>query len=652
MASSASSTSGNRGAAMSAPPSANDPFAEGVALMDAGRTADAVAAFRRAVAVHPAHSRSWNNLGFALHLAGDVDEAIEAFRRALAIDSIYPLANLNLARALNRRDSKAALRHAEAAVKADPRLAEGWLLIGELQRRRLDAVQAASAINESIRRNPQDPAGWISRAELLMEVGRIEESREQFKAISARFPSRLRPALGANLLLPRVYESVEHLEASRRAYADGLERLHAAAPGFTFASPEAAIAEASWSNFFLAYQGHNDRELQASFAALQQRVLEPLMPELLQPRAKRASGGARIRVGFASQYFFNSVVGRYFASWITHLDKSRFDTFVYYTNELVTDDSRAIGAAAGRYRHATGWPLVKLARQVVADDLDILVYPEIGMHPETEALASLRLAPVQCAAWGHPTTTGSPEIDWFISCADMEPEGAASHYTERLALLPGLGTRYALHHVDESGTRADAGIPESAHAYLVPQSLFKIHPDNDDLIAEVLAQDPAGIAVMFTSSLEPLTRAFTRRLDAALGRRGLDIGQRVRFLTPNLQHAAYLRLNQLCDVMLDTLHWSGGNTSLDALAMGLPVVTLPGGLMRGRQSQAMLRAVGMEELVARDRAEYVAKAVAIGRDRDRRRHLSERIAAGRGALFEREEPLRALEDFLEKAARG
>jgi predicted O-linked N-acetylglucosamine transferase (SPINDLY family) len=104
--------------------------------------------------------------------------------------------------------------------------------------------------------------------------------------------------------------------------------------------------------------------------------------------------------------------------------------------------------------------------------------------------------------------------------------------------------------------------------------------------------------------------------------------------------------------MLDTLHWSGGNTSLDALASGLPVVTLPGGLMRGRQSQAMLRALGAGELVARDVDGYVETAVTLGRDASRRRALSQAIVANRSALFEREEPVRALEDFLDGAAKG
>jgi CRISPR-associated protein Csy1 len=156
---------------------------------------------------------------------------------------------------------------------------------------------------------------------------------------------------------------------------------------------------------------------------------------------------------------------------------------------------------------------------------------------------------------------------------------------------------------------------------------------------------------MFASTHDILTQAFATRLARGLRKRGMDINERVHFIAPNIPHPTYLGLNRLCDVMLDTLHWSGGNTSLDALATGLPVVTLPGGLMRGRQSQAMLRTLGLEELIADGVEDYVVKAVALGGDAERRRSVSERIAARRGEIFEQDEPIRALEAFFEGAVR-
>src|SRR5207253_11463488 len=146
--------------------------------------------------------------------------------------------------------------------------------------------------------------------------------------------------------------------------------------------------------------------------------------------------------------------------------------------------------------------------------------------------------------------------------------------------------------------------------------------DNDELIARVIAEDPRAAAVLFASNHDRVTQALGARLGAAFRKRGIDIHERAIFLMPNLAHESYLRLNELCDVMLDTLHWSGGNTSLDALASGLPVVTLPGQLMRGRQSMAMLHLLGLPELITPNPEEYVERAVAVGRDKEYRRSLS------------------------------
>jgi CRISPR-associated protein Csy1 len=260
----------------------------------------------------------------------------------------------------------------------------------------------------------------------------------------------------------------------------------------------------------------------------------------------------------------------------------------------------------------------------------------------------LRLAPVQVAGWGHPVTTGLPQIDYFVSCEAMEPGDGASHYREKLVTLPGLGTHYALPAGAARGARSDFGLSGDVNLYLVPQSLFKIHPDNDALFAAVLEADPRGRLVFFAAHYDAINTAFHRRLSAAFAPRGLAVDDRAVFL-PYMTHEEYLRVNTWCDVMLDTLHWSGGNTSLDAIASGLPLVTMPGHFMRGRQSAAMLRLSGMEELVVADAQAYVASAVAIATDRARREELSRRLTAGHGALFSRDEPIRALEEFLAAA---
>src|SRR5690606_9230540 len=151
-------------------------------------------------------------------------------------------------------------------------------------------------------------------------------------------------------------------------------------------------------------------------------------------------------------------------------------------------------------------------------------------------------------------------------------------------------------------------------------------------------------AVMFQSRFAPITQQFIDRLSRRFGERGMATGGRVRLL-PNMGHADYLRVNLACDVMLDSLYWSGGNTSLDAIACGLPIVTRPGDLMRGRQSAGMLALMGLPELVAGSDAEWIEIALRLGQDAGWRAAIRERVAGGSARLFDQDAPVRALEAF-------
>ena len=627
---------------------AREALDRGLAAMDAGHYEEALAAFEAAAALRPS-PRAFNNAGIALMALDRREEASRAFESALRLDARYALASYNLARLAAPHDLEGAFTHVQSSVQADPSNADAWLLLADLLRRRKDYPNAMRAMNLAIERAPQRPAGWTARASLLAEMDEEETARSEFAAAWGRFPGDLRCALGACLTLPHVYASHAHLEESRAAYAAGLERLHENVDRLALGDAESVLIESRWTNFYLAYQGRDDRALQERYGDFQARLLQRAAPDLLAPRPRRAPR-ARLRIGFLSHYFYNCVVGRYFSSWITRLDAARFEKFVYYTNAWVGDDTRAISSAADTFRHVAGRPLTAIARQVIADELDVLVYPEVGMHPDIAAFAAMRLAPVQCMAWGHPTTSGSSQMDWYLSCEAMEPQGAQGRYRERLALLPGLGTRYEQPVLEGQPSREEFGLPRDATLHLAPQSLFKMHPDNDALIARVLAQDPRAMVVMFESAHARSTRTFRARLDAALASAGVA-PDRVRMLKPDLPHAAYLRLNAACDVMLDSVHWSGGNTSIDAIAAGLPIVTLPGALMRGRQSAAMLGALGLAELVVGNNDEYVAKAARLGQDARERAEISRRMAARRGEIFGRDEPIRALEEFLDRAAR-
>lgn len=626
----------------------------GILYGERGDAERSAAVFSRVVALDPRNARGYNNLGNALRMLDRTKEARAAFERAMALDPDYDLAIANVAVAW--RDAGEVLR-AEALLKAalarrsgKPPLRAMVVALAGLLRQRGELDDAFPLYEQAIAMAPEKSAGeWFNLGRLFSERDEIDRARDAYRRSHVLDRRDLRGAIGARLSLPMIPADADDVMRSRERYAEGLAELHRDVDALIAGLDEAQVLDGlRWTNFFLAYQGRDDRELQASYAAFAARAIDLGASSWRAPIApRRRDAQAKLRVGFASAFFHVGTAGRYFRSWLTDLDRSRFEVFVYHLHPGLDAIASEVAARADRFVEFGGSRArPSVIAPVIRDDaLDVLVYPELGMDHTSFALAALRLAPRQLAGWGHPVTTGHATIDAFVSCDEMEPECADAHYAERLLRLPGIGTSYRRLSIPADASRERFGLPDDRALLLCPQSLFKVHPDNDALFARVLAANPRASLVMFDGRHPRVTELFMRRVGRAFDAHGISARERLIVLPP-FPHDDYLRVNQVCDAMVDTLHWSGGNTSLDALACGLPVVTLPGSYMRGRQSAAMLRIAGVDELVARDADDYVRIATRLVDDAAWRASLRESIRAGLDRIFETRAPVDAFAELL------
>jgi CRISPR-associated protein Csy1 len=623
----------------------------GIMLGERGDAARAADAFLRVVALDPRNARAFNNLGNALRMQGRLADARRAFERAAALRPDYELAVANVAvawRDAGETDrAEALLKAAYARATGRPPLRAIVVALAGLLRERGALDEALPLYRQAIEMAPSSASGeWFNLGRVHAEQDDAPRAVEAYRRAHAQNRRDLRGALAARLSLPMIYEDAADVARWRERYAAGLAELRAGVDALVDGlSPDDVLDGLRWTNFFLAYQGGDDRALQASYADFARSALERGAPAWRAPCAP-APRRAKLRVGFCSAFFHDGTAGRYFRSFVTDLDRDRFEVFVYQLTPGMDAIASELAARADRYVEFGGSrarPSV-VAPAVRADALDVLVYPELGMDHTTFALAALRLAPRQLAAWGHPVTSGHATVDAFVTCDAMEPPDADLHYVEPLLRLPGIGTSYRRPAVPGPAPRARFDLPADRTLLLCPQSLFKVHPDNDALFAEVLAANPRASLVMFDGRHPRVTERFVARLARTLDAHGVA---RERLLVlPPLPHDDYLRVNLACDAMLDTLHWSGGNTSLDALACALPIVTLPGAFMRGRQSAAMLRIAGVPELVAADRDDYLRIASRLADDAPWRATLRVRIGDGARALFDERQPVDAFATLL------
>src|SRR5207244_780770 len=123
--------------------------------------------------------------------------------------------------------------------------------------------------------------------------------------------------------------------------------------------------------------------------------------------------------------------------------------------------------------------------------------------------------------------------------------------------------------------KADFG--EGAHIYACPQSLFKLHPDFDEILGGILRGDPQGVLHLSWGMAPRWEQLLPQRFAATMP----DVVERIRFV-PKLNPPEFLSLMAQADVLLDPLHFGGGNTSYEGLALGVPIVTMPSRFLRGR----------------------------------------------------------------------
>jgi len=577
----------------------------GVAAERRGRTDDAVARFAKAVAIDPAFAEAHTNHGTALQALGRLEEAKRAFARALELEPGHARAHSNLGAALKAGgDTAAAIRHFRAAADQDPTLFEPLRNL----------------------------------CVLYKEAGLVEAARPVFaRALALQDNAGLR--INQATLLPAIYDSQAHVDEARAAFEQGVDALLRETP--RIADP---LREVGLAAFYLPYQGVNDRDLQAKLAHLYAAAC-PALQFTAPHAASRAAWrpGRRLRVGFISKYLRDHTVGKLNRGFIRRLDRRRFHVTTLTLAGPDDEIAREIAAAADR--HVVLPMDLAAARRTVADArLDVLLFTDIGMEPFTYFLAFSRLAPVQCVAWGHPVTSGLESVDYFISNPDMDPPGSERHYTERLVRLPHFTSHYRRPAPPAPSGRDSFGLREAAHLYVCPQSLFKLHPAFDRVLAGVLRSDPEGEIVLLEGRHREWRQALERRFAAVMP----DVAGRVRFL-PRLPIAAFLDLVARSDVVLDPTPFCGGNTTLEALAVGTPVVTLPGEYLRGRLSYAIYRQMGISACVASDLRDYVAIATRLGTDPAARSAAVKAIEETRDAVFEDDRIVAELEDWFVSA---
>jgi len=655
-------------------------------LQAKGNNEESILYYEKAIDLNPHFAGSYHNLGKALQLKDNLDEAIVYYEKAIGLNpnfaSYYNLGEIyhkkgcyheaieNLKRANQISGNNElvyaklgsvyyemgylddAIEYYKKALQIMTNFPAAYNNLGNVFREKglfqeaLDCYQAVETLTQNF------IEAKLNKGITLMELGDTQAAVKVFETILENNPDYILAGWAKCMAhLQVIYEDLSHIENARAQYRRELQKLR---EQICFKDAnytrDAYEAVGNLQPFFLACQGENDRELQRSYGDLVCKIIAEKYPEITDKSfILSESLQEPIRIGIVSAHFYHHSVWKIpLRGWIENIDKNRFHIYGYYTGrrkDSITDTARN-----QCYRFIEDiHNLEKLFKTIQEDNLHVLMYPEIGMDPITLRLAALRLAPVQCVSLGHPDTTGLPTIDYYLSSELMEPYDANEHYTEQLIRLPNLGFYYepSVPH-DIEMKREELGLPENSVLYLCSHALFTYLPQYDELYPRI-ARNIEDCTFVFISSQKGnmLTNRFYSRLKKAFTKFGLKASDFVVIL-PRLDQLKYYALNCLCDVFLDTPGWSANNSTFEAIACNVPVITLPGKLMRQRHAAAILTMMGMKDTIASSLDEYIELAVHLGKDAEWRKYESEKIAKIKHSIYRDKRCITALEDFFER----
>lgn len=608
----------------------------GVALKESGDHERAISAYQKAISLSPEYAQAHYNLGLSFCQTGNYSQAAKSYKQTLAIAPLWIDALLGLGDIYFKLENiKDAILYYRRALELKPDLVSALNNIGRAYHLSGRIEEAIGCFNKVLELKPDFEITLKNFGLALFDLGKYEGAEKCFEKLLEHHPKFEYEVLMA-MFHPVVFESIEAIAIHREKFKKKLEYLRSRDEII-----ENPYEQIGLTNFLLAMHGHREKEIREEIAELYLKISPHLSWQA--PQINKTWTNNKIRVGFVSEYFREHTIGRLYHGIIENLSKNNFEIIIFHYTQKKDSITDAINHRADKVVYLP--KKLKDAREIIAGQrLDILFYPELGMDPFTYFLSFSRLAPVQCKR-GFQITMGIPAIDYFISSKWAEPEGAEDHYSEELVQLNRTGYYYKRPILPEKiWTKKELGLPEGERLYVCAQSIFKLHPEFDSVIRNILQRDENGVLILIKGLYPNWETLLLNRFRKTMP----DVISRIYFV-PRMQRDKFVSVCLHADAVLDTIYISGGNTSLECFAFGVPVITWPSAFLPGRLTYGFYRQMNIMDCVADDLEHYADLAVKLANNKRWYNEVKCKIEERSQILFEDKLAVEELEDFFQWA---
>ncbi|MGA3066214.1 MAG: tetratricopeptide repeat protein [Tepidisphaeraceae bacterium] len=547
----------------------------GLIAFQSGRSEEALQILLRTVKMNPHRPDFRLNLGLVLVNLGRGEEALEAFEFATRLRPDFPEAHQNLAQALlSQQKTEEGIAALRRYLELRPGDADAWNSLGTHYQRSDKLDEAKSAYQSALAAKSDYPLALYNLGLLLREQNRWSEAVDVLRrAVAARdeFPD-------AHNNLASALKHIGEFREAEKEY----RRTIALRPSF---------AEAHSNLIMLLHYapGKTPADILAEMRRWNERHVEPRR-HLIRPCTNDRNPGRRLRIGYVSPDFSSHVVGMNLWPLFANHDRESFEVYCYSNTphpDALTDHFRG---AATEFREIQTLSDERAAEMIRTDRIDILV--DLAGHTANHRLLvfARKPAPIQLTFGGYPGGTGLETMDYRLTDPYLDPPGKTeNHYTEKLHRLPHSFWCYDPRAMAPAADLNVGPLPASMNGYVTfgcLNNFMKVTPPVLRIWAEVLAKIPQSRLLILVPEGKP-------RQDV------LQIlpADRIEFVNQQSRRE-YLETFHRIDIGLDTLPYNGHTTSLDAMWMGVPVLTMLGETAVGRAGWSHLSNTSLTDLAS------------------------------------------------------
>jgi predicted O-linked N-acetylglucosamine transferase (SPINDLY family) len=563
----------------------------GFALSELRQYAEAKRCLQRAIGIDPTLVDAFYLLGTGAQRQGQLDEAIGYFREVLKLDAGFEPGYLNLCHVLFESGKQAEAKTVILkGLSVNPARADYHCYLGNLYHFDMAFEQAAACFQKALSIRPD-------YAEAYSNLGEVFRKQNDFDQALVCY----RKALSIN---PDFFAAHSNLLLTLSFQAD--------------ASAAQCLEQAMCYGREVAARAKPCRDWPAT-----------------------ARRGGPLRIGFVSGDLNNHPVAFFLESLAAHVNPASVEMVVYATQ------AREDHVTVRLKRHFSAWNSIAgdddetAARKIHDDGIHILI--DLAGHTAHNRLPvfAWKPAPVQASWLGYWASTGVPGIDYVLA----DPDTPSEHFTETVWRLPDI--RYCFTPPAAQDQIPVMPPPALNNGHVTFGSFQAIAKLNDAVLAlwgRIFDALPAARLRLQSGQLSDAANreALLQRLAQA----GIAAA-RVTLQGP-MPREHYLTQHAEVDIILDTFPFPGGTTTCEALWMGVPTVTLPGGTLLSRQGASLMTCVGLPDWIANDEHDYVAKAVGHASDLERLARLREKLReqALASPLFDAPRFARSMENAL------